>query len=211
MVILEAVVETVVAGERPPWPISVPEAERLVRLSGESSAAEVGDVVQQLVLYNSLPLAGSAPEVIARVIAAENLVLPGGIRARSDSSDLVAVPGCCCGMERWRDWIGLEAEASSPWWGHDPDPWVERIGDTLRLWSDASTAATAFCFEVSVAEYPRMIAAVSVDLASFTQRLQQWARVLTPDTADKLASHFYSLFASTDGLPRSPATESDAW
>ncbi|MFE9242140.1 hypothetical protein [Nocardiopsis sp. NPDC006938] len=78
-----------------------------------------------------LPLADTSPETFLGVWADYNraasphdllrqemTLVPGGLRATGPDGTVVN-PGCCCGMEDWRDWL-LLVERERIWMGHDP-------------------------------------------------------------------------------------------
>lgn len=58
-------------------------------------------------------------EFIRRMIDADCLIAPGGLRIRDTSRGIAVNPGCCFGLENWRDWLDV-ADGGTPWLGHDP-------------------------------------------------------------------------------------------
>ncbi|MEU8813396.1 hypothetical protein [Actinoplanes sp. NPDC048796] len=65
------------------------------------------------------------------------LIINGGLRLHDSATGNVVVPGCCAGLEDWRDWA--DALSGSPvWLGHDPEPQIEMIGDDLRIRQDGA-------------------------------------------------------------------------
>ncbi|MEV6757647.1 hypothetical protein [Streptomyces sp. NPDC051214] len=43
-----------------------------------------------------------------RLLTAECVVAPGGLRVRDTDSGVTVQPGCSCGLENWRDWQVLQ-------------------------------------------------------------------------------------------------------
>ncbi|MEM6751715.1 MAG: hypothetical protein AAF630_01815 [Cyanobacteria bacterium P01_C01_bin.38] len=134
---LQAVVEAPYNENEPlyPWAVADYKPFSFIRLSGKMTDGEVGLVFAQLVDYNDILSEGSANDVLHRVIQAPSLVLPGGIQARAANNKVIS-PSCCCGLERWRDWLRFMKKGQSPWLGHDPNPWVEKVKELVRVWSD---------------------------------------------------------------------------
>jgi hypothetical protein len=68
----------------------------------------------------------------------------------------------------------------SPWLGHDPDPEVEVVGDTVRVWQDgAHNRARGRWAGVHVdlprRAMPELLAGVQRDLVGFLDVLARWA------------------------------------
>ncbi|MFI0217065.1 hypothetical protein [Streptomyces lydicus] len=96
-----------------------------------------------LVDHNSRPSTDERPvadagEQLRRLLQQEKLIAPGGLRLREIDIDVTVRPGCCCGLEDWRDWLGL-LEGDVPWLGHDPSPAIEVAEPVVRLCRTART------------------------------------------------------------------------
>ncbi|MBB5968197.1 hypothetical protein [Planomonospora venezuelensis] len=63
----------------------------------------------------------------------EETYAPGGLLVAS--GDVVINPGCCVGLDEWRDWLGA-LDGRPVDLGHDPDVLLENRGTVLRLWQD---------------------------------------------------------------------------
>ena len=109
-----------------PWHIPNSNRFSLMPLSGNMTEAEVGLVFAQLVNYNHLPRGGNTKEILDSIINSSRLTLPGGIQVREVFGKVIS-PGCCCGLEGWRDWLRFLETGTSPWLGHSPTPWIERV------------------------------------------------------------------------------------
>lgn len=178
-----------------PWPTV---RGGLIELSAHAADPEIAAIVWQLVLYNRLDTA----RPLEAITSAENLVLPGGIAAKSDDGRLL-IPGCCAGLETWREWLSVSEGEGSPWLGHDPAPWVEHHGPMIRIWSDgglSDPAPNAFFIELSRAELGRQLQKVQRDLHSFVVRLKDWVEQVNSADAEPVAARFDQMFeVSTAG------------
>ena len=127
------------AADLPPWEIAPCVAYSFLPLNGNVPSPAVGLVVAELVLFNDVDVRGLPMDVLGRFLKLDegDIGLPGGVRITADDGRVI-VPGEYCGLEDWRDWMGYEADEFTVWMGRDPSPWVERAGDTLRVWSDGS-------------------------------------------------------------------------
>ena len=179
-----------------PWPVVSAAGDGFLRLSGHSSAAEVGTVVWQLVTYNRL--AGSQP--LRAAIAARRLALPGGLAVEGEDGNVVR-PGCCTGLEEWREWWSVP-ERPSLWLGHDPAPWIEDKGGVLRIWSDGGLSERpkdAFSIDVQRDELGSQLRRVERELQGFLQRLEAWAELQDRQTAADFVARFDQMFEITRG------------
>ncbi len=169
-----------------PWQIS--SAKPSCRLSGNMTEAEIGLVFLQLVQYNQVDFSGDISTVLTRLIAADRLILPGGIQVLlSDGRDIT--PGCCCGLETWREWQTFLKTGNTPWLGHDPSPWLERQGQLVRIWSDESGLNTFFV-DVPPNVFQEFLRLVEQDLQAFLWCVESWAQDLgfdrTPELVQKI-------------------------
>jgi hypothetical protein len=173
-----------------PWPIADSKSFSFIRLSGKMTDREVGLVFAQLVNYNNLESGGDTNSLLHRVIQAETLVLPGGLQVRS--TDKVINPSCCCGLEMWRDWLKFLKTGRSPWLGHDPSPYVEKVGGLIRIWSDEKAKAFHIDFEQS--KFEAELSKVQQDLSEFLTRIEVWAGRVRFSEPSKLARKFDECF-----------------
>ncbi|MEU8158775.1 hypothetical protein [Micromonospora parva] len=47
---------------------------------------------------------GGRDEVVNALLAEDFLIAAGGLRVRGGTIGTVVTPGCCAGLEDWRDW-----------------------------------------------------------------------------------------------------------
>lgn len=178
-----------------PWEIFEAPPFSMIRLSAEMTYAQIGLVIAQLAKYNQIELTGDRLTVLNQIIAAESLVLPGGIQVTSEMQNTIS-SSCCCGLETWRDWLDFLKTGASPWLGHDPSPWIENLGDAIRIWSDGGTQAVskAFYIEVSRDRFAKALILVEHDLQAFLFCIDSWAREIGFAQSSKLCQKFDKCF-----------------
>ncbi|MGW0904257.1 hypothetical protein [Streptomyces sp. NPDC002853] len=205
---MDAVLETYEARDFTLWPVSDPAEERLLRLSGELSSRQVGTAMAVLTGYNNRPRrrgerhATDGLAQVNRLLTAECVVAPGGLRVRDTRSGITVKPGCCFGLETWRDWQSL-LEGEEPWLGHDPGPRAEVVGASVRLWPDAD------CQEGRAVEIPRerlreLLGCVQGDLTGFLKSVERWASCSFASVAGRLIATLDEAFAVSAPLGESP-------
>ncbi|WP_436528258.1 hypothetical protein [Actinoplanes sp. HUAS TT8] len=182
MIKLRAVVEvpTFDAESRPPWPVAPMAAGSWLELAADCTDLEVGLFVAMLVRPRDVAPPGGRNEVVNAVLAEECLIAPGGLRLADTVTGMAVVPGCCAGLEDWRDWVRV-VDGESPWLGHDPAPEVEFADDGLRVWQDGGLGRTRGRWaETSVlVQRPALIdllRSVHGDLVGFLAAIDAWAR-----------------------------------
>lgn len=77
-----------------PWPVATLEPGTWLTLDGTCGDPEVGLFIALVADYNNIP-----PDALA---TAERLIAPGGLMLTDTTTEIV--PGCCSGLEDWRDW-----------------------------------------------------------------------------------------------------------
>jgi hypothetical protein len=128
-----------------PWVVSDRSPFSFVHLGAGISAEDIGLVFAQLVDYNHIE--GQDTEALQTgIIEAEGLLLPGGLQTSYGNQEIN--PGCCCGLETWREWEQV-LKGGSPWLGHDPAPWVELCGNAVRVWSDGGLNERRDAFSIA--------------------------------------------------------------
>ena len=189
----------------PPWPVAAPDLGDSIVLDGGASPEEVGFVAALLVRHNTDPMPrGSARDLLRTVVETVDLRLAGGVRVR-DGAGSVVEPGCCCGVEEWREWLSVTDGESSPWMGHDPWGWVEHEADALRVCSapedDSALGHGPATVTIAIprAELPRLLDGVRADLEAFARRLREWAAEIDPALAGPLAERFEAAFVRCEG------------
>jgi len=181
---LHAVVEAPWFEGSPPWPWPIADRKvfSFMRLSGEMTHAEVGSIMAQLVKYNQVEAEPTVGGLLSGAIAAEGLILSGGIEVSAGEREIR--PGCCCGLEGWREWLACMKSGESPWLGHDPDPWIEWADAVVRVWSDGAITSSRerFAVEFERERFVAELGRVEEELRAFLPRVAEWAReVAFPD------------------------------
>ena len=189
---LEAVVEIVsrpgklwVRTPPEPWP-------PFIRLDGVATSDSIALVMHTLSVCGGLnkPLE-SAEDVVSDAV----LILPGGLRATMGSDSIM--PSCCCGLEDWREWLGLLEGETSLWLGHDPAPWVECTAQGFTVWADGGMGGSfpsATRIEFTNEQLAASLSKVKRDLNNFLESLRVWARRNATTSADSLVRVFDRAF-----------------
>ncbi|MEU9955332.1 hypothetical protein [Streptomyces sp. NPDC050982] len=184
---MDAVLETYVASDFALWPLADSPPDRLLALSGELSSRELGTAMAVLTTYNKgqrqrRPRAPEdSLEQVGRLLASECIVAPGGLRIRDTATGVTVVPGCCFGLENWRDWLDLMS-GGEPWLGHDPGPGIEHAGAVARLWPDGDRPE-GLPIELPLAQLPGLLGSVQDRLVGFLGAVEVWATSQTPSIA----------------------------
>ncbi len=84
------------------------------------------------------------------------------------------LPGCCNGLEDWREWHAVLEGNGQVGFGHNPDPRAERHGETVRLTVDADLNDSPV-IEFPGADLRRLLAGAEHDLACFLALAAVWA------------------------------------
>ncbi|MFD7630767.1 hypothetical protein ACFV7Q_32895 [Streptomyces sp. NPDC059851] len=184
---MDAVLETYVAADFALWPVADAPADRLLALSGQLSPREVGTAMAILTDYDEghddsgAHAAAHSAERVRRLLTVERVVAPGGLRIRDTATGVTAPPGCCFGIENWRDWLDL-MNGEMPWLGHSPAPRVEHVGEGVRLWPDADRPE-GLPIDIPRAQLPALLGSVQNELAGFLTSVEQWAAQYVPALA----------------------------
>lgn len=201
---IQAVVETPWYEGEPLWPWSVADYKPFshIQLYDEMTDLEVGLIFAQLVQYNDLENGDNANDVLYRAIESETLILPGGLQVKSTANELI-YPGCCCGLEEWREWLDFLTTERSPWLGHDPSPWFEMVDGFVRIWSDGGmdSAASGFHIDFEQSTFETELSRVQQDLSTFLVKIEAWANGIEFPEPRKLSSKFDKCFAISRKWP----------
>lgn len=172
------------------WPVAHLDAFRTIAISGRLTPAEIGAVIATLTYVHlrakdGLDLAeADAGTVIRGLLDRDGLILPGGLEVRDLNADTAVVPGCCCGLESWREWSQV-LDGKGLWLGHDPTPWIELDGDGIRVWQD-SRAEDGASVDLPTAALPVLLRSVHQDLQGFLHAVGEWAGSTVPSLAADL-------------------------
>lgn len=171
------------------WPVAEIEPSGFLPLSGELSPAEVGTAVMRIAGCNDIDPDGDRPprpagaldSFLHGLLTFDDLFAAGGLQVADHATGVTFLPGCCDGLEDWRDWLRFVDGGSLLGFGHDPvSPVAERFGDTVRLTVDAEQSDSAV-IELSVTELRHLLAGAERDLADFLALAADWASRHLPD------------------------------
>ncbi|MFD0311248.1 hypothetical protein [Streptomyces sp. NPDC127119] len=172
------------------WPVAEIEPFSFLSLTGELSPAEVGAVVMRVADYNDVdsddghaPLTGNTIGSFLHGLLTpeDDIVAPGGLRVIDTSTGVTFQPGCCDGLESWRDWHRFVDDGNPLGFGHDPvSPVAERFGGMVRLTVNADQSDSPV-ITLSVAELRQLLAGVERDLLDFLALAADWTSGHLPD------------------------------
>lgn len=163
----------------PPWAVAPMSAGSWLALTTDCNDQQVGLFVAALARPLDVAAPGGRDEVVDTLLAEEFLIAPGGLRLVDTVTGTAVVPGCCAGLEDWRDWVQAIA-GESPWLGHDPGPEVELVGEELRVWQDGGpgrkqgrlAGTNVVMHRLAL---PGLLMDVQRDLLGFLSALGAWA------------------------------------
>ncbi|MCA2217521.1 hypothetical protein [Jidongwangia harbinensis] len=180
----------------PFWPVE--QTDLYLAVPRMPISQQVGTVVWTLVARsvtaNDLSIAATdAAEAIELYLTCDDGdFAPGGLRVGGDN--VVIDPGCCVGLDEWRDWLRVnDGEVIDL--GHDPDPLIDHRGPAVRVWKDGGQlpAGSVLGPEEPHIDIPRdllpnLLGGVQRDLAGFLAALHPWAQGIRSDLADPLSA-----------------------
>jgi hypothetical protein len=179
VIVIDPVIRVRRTAEFTAWPVAAPPVESLLPLSAQLTAPEVGTAMA-VIAQASRAVPGSendAVQILRNLANARGLIAPGGLRARDTAKDLEITPSCCCGLEAWREWREV-VDGGAVWLGHDPTPWIEQLGPTIRIWPDDSTplqTAGESAIEIALTDLAELIDAAEVQMKGFLEQVRSWA------------------------------------
>lgn len=184
---IEAVVQLQPFEGEPPWAVASAANWSFLKLFSGVTDEEVGSVILTACSYNHHLEVQRSPIETLDAFVAEDFVLPGGLRF-SEDEQVKVVPGCCAGLEDWREWLDVP-NGNTIWAGHDPSPGVEFVDGGIRVWQDEKAEGIEF-IDLSADEMRGLLKKVESDLKGFVFRLGEWANFVTPSLQKKIVEHF---------------------
>ena len=154
-------------------------------LHGAMTPEELLAFLQAIFSYGGEDIPQSLSEAAPLLLERDSTVLGGGFLVRK--GDYIIEPGCCCGLEGWREWYFVSQKTGSPWLGHDPFAAAEPLEDGVLFHTDTDETAEDETLLVSWPEFEDAFSAAQEHLSAFAMCLRVWiARENIPD-GDKLA------------------------
>lgn len=193
---MQPVVEIVAPVAFDLWSVAEVEHFSFQPLSGDLSPAEVGTAMMGIAACNDADIDPDSPprsadplgSFLHGLLTLDPLIVSGGLRVTDTSTGVTFLPGCCDGLEDWRDWHRFIHDGSPLWFGHDPvSPVAERFGDTVRLTVDANQSDSPM-IELPVTELRALLVAAERDLAAFLALATDWASRHLPHDAHPVAA-----------------------
>ncbi|MFJ9775485.1 hypothetical protein ACIRVF_30275 [Kitasatospora sp. NPDC101157] len=183
MIVMQAVLEIRAHDGFDLWPVAEIEPTGFLPLGGGLSPAEVGTAVMCIAGCNDIGPDDDRPprpadplgSFLHGLLTLDTPLAEGGLRVTDYSDGTVFQPGCCDGLEDWRDWHRLADSGGLLGFGHDPvSPVAQRFGDTVRLTVNAEQSDSPV-IELPVTELRCLLAGVERDLADFLTLAADWA------------------------------------
>ncbi|MFI7291084.1 hypothetical protein ACIBRY_31215 [Streptomyces anulatus] len=177
------------------WPVAEGDSSRFTALSGKLTSVEVGTALMIVARCNDVdPDPGAGDDRPPRpadplgsflhgLLTFDDLFAAGGLRVVDGSTGVTLLPGCCGGLEEWRDVYSVIDGTGQAFLGHDPDPVVELSGDSVRLVVDVERSDSPV-IELPAVELRRLLDGVGRDLADFLALAADWVRLHLPDHAE---------------------------
>lgn len=187
--VMQPVLEISAADDFVLWPVGEQGSYGYLVLNGELTPAEVGTAVMRIADCNDFEPAvehGPCPTdplgtFLHGLLTMPDLFAAGGFRVADTTTDTVFVePGCCNGLETWRDWLEVLDGTGCSYFGHDPSSVAERVGDIVRLTFDAYGTDGSPVIELSVDQVRRLVAGAQKDVRDFLSLAGTWAEQHLP-------------------------------
>lgn len=140
-------------------------------LSGRMTPDEIGTALAAIAEYGKDE--DFHPAMLRAVLDEELITMAGGLEVRDTERGVEIKPGCCFGLESWRDWGELIA-GEVPWLGHSPTPGVSFAADVVRVSQDAERPGAPAC-EIPISDLPGHLEGVRQDLMAFLGLVRTWA------------------------------------
>lgn len=188
-VVMQPVLEMTTTDGFDLWPVAEIEPFGFLPLSGELSPAEVGTTVMRIAGCNDVEPDGDRPprpvaaldSFLHGLLTFDSLFAAGGLRVTDNSTGVTFLPGCCDGLEDWRDWQRFVDDGGLLGFGHDPvSPIAERFGTIVRLTVNAEQSDSPV-IELPATELRHLLAVAERDLVDFLALAADWAAIQMPD------------------------------
>ncbi|MFE8017894.1 hypothetical protein ACFU3O_34775 [Streptomyces antibioticus] len=185
---MQPVLEIFAADDFALWPVGEHESYGCLVLDGKRTPAEVGTAVMRIADCNNLDPEEHGPcptdplgAFLHGLLTVPGLFAAGGFRVADTATGTVYVePGCCNGLETWRDWLEVLDGTGCSCFGHDPSSAAERVGDTVRLTLEADAEDGSPAIALPVDQVRALITGARTDLRNFHSLAGTWAEQHLP-------------------------------
>ncbi|WP_405777562.1 hypothetical protein [Streptomyces sp. NBC_01538] len=186
---MQPVLEILAVDDFALWPVGEHESYGYLVLGGELTPAEVGTAVVRIADCNDFEPEeehGPCPTdplgtFLHGLLTMPDLFAAGGFRVTDNVTDTAFVePGCCSGLETWRDWLEVLDGTSYADFGHDPSSVAERVDGTVRLTLDPYGEARSPVIELPVNQVRTLVTGAQRDLQDFLSLAGTWAEQHLP-------------------------------
>ncbi|NES13679.1 MULTISPECIES: hypothetical protein [Micromonospora] len=179
MLTLRPVVEVPDVDPARRWPTRTPTPGWWLTLHGGCAAQEVELFLACLAAHVDVEPPAGRDELVDGLLREELLLVAGGLRLDDRDTGATVSPGCCAGLEDWREWTAA-LDGGTPWLGHDPGPRVEVEGDLLRVWQHGGPQPRGPYVELSRPRLAELLRSAQADLSGFLARVDAWVRITAP-------------------------------
>ncbi|MFJ9776209.1 hypothetical protein ACIRVF_34095 [Kitasatospora sp. NPDC101157] len=169
------------------WPTGPFEPYGFLPLDGRLAPQDIGSAMWRIAGANEdapegSPVGDPLEAFLHGLFTADHLLAPGGFRVTDGATGAVFAPGCCNGLEEWREWLEVTDGSGEGWFGHDPHAAAERLDGTVRLTADTRTGGGPV-IELPVDRLRRLLAGAEQDLRDFVRLAGGWAERQLPGHA----------------------------
>ncbi|WP_368661564.1 hypothetical protein [Streptomyces sp. NA04227] len=187
--VMQPVLEICAVDDFTLWPVGEYESYGYLVLNGDLTPAEVGTAVMRIANCNDFEPEeehGRCPSdplgaFLHGLLTMPDLFAAGGFRVIDSATGTVYVePGCCNGLETWRDWLEVLDGTGCSYFGHDPSSAAERVGDSVRLTLDAYAKDGSPVIELPVDQVRTLVSGAQQDLRNFLGLASTWAEQHLP-------------------------------
>lgn len=182
--VMHPVLEIFAADDFTLWPVGELQPPGYLVLNGDMTPAEVGMAVMRIADCNDFEPDeehGPCPTdplgaFLHGLLTMPDLIAAGGLRVTDSATGSVFVePGCCGGLEAWREWLEVLDGSGCSSFGHGPSSMAERVGEYVRLTFDADAKDCSPMIELPVDEVRTLVTGAQQDLRNFLSFAGNWA------------------------------------
>ncbi|MEV6576248.1 hypothetical protein [Streptomyces sp. NPDC051577] len=189
VMVMQPVLEISASDDFELWPVGEHDSYGYLVLNGRLTPAEVGTAVMQIADCNDAEPEeehGSCPAdplgaFLYGLLTIPDLIAAGGFRVTDNVTGTVFLePGCCNGLETWRDWLEVLDGTDCAYFGHDPSSVAERVNDVVRFTFDAQGADGSPVIELPVEQVRGLVSDAQQDLQDYLSLAGTWAEQHLP-------------------------------